>query len=173
MKQRDREQNRLSLSLCLCRSQWQIFHLLYCSKPCLSLDPGFSLLWHDRMKGDRRRQRDVERGGAVTERRKEGLGERKKEREGRTECLKEDIIVLLLLVIVLLILCVQSLFISLNPSLPLCFPVLFPLKCKHKTKANNQSCSIINKQDRVLWKFPITFVPVMNTEIYTHQNLNT
>lgn len=58
-RERERENRKMPLppylSLSLCLSQWQIFHLLYCSKPCLSLDPGFSLLWHDRMKGERQR----------------------------------------------------------------------------------------------------------------------
>lgn len=50
------------------------FIIFYCSKHCLSLDPDFSRLWHDRTKGRGWTDRRVHREG------EEGLGETEKGR---------------------------------------------------------------------------------------------
>ena len=52
-RERERERERETPLSFLSFWVTVIFHLLYCSKPRLSLDPGFSLLWQDSMKGER------------------------------------------------------------------------------------------------------------------------
>lgn len=98
------------------------------------------------MKGERRTERDkgTERKGSVG---------REKEQDRRTEREHYGIIVVSDSTVSILIVhtLIQSLVISLNPSVLLSLNELLSVEGIHKAKANNQSCSIINIQNRIMY----------------------